>query len=32
MATKRNMSPERNPMPVLDPVTRGKCFEEVALG
>ena len=32
MATKRNMSPERNPMPVLDPATRGKCFEEVALG
>ena len=32
MVVKRNMSSERNPMPVLDPATRGKCFGEVALG
>ena len=32
MATKRNLSPTRCPMPVLDPAERGKCFSEVALG
>ena len=31
MATK-NMSPKKNPMPTLDPIERGKCFEEVAVG
>ena len=32
MTTKRNMSLQKCPMPVLDPVSRGKCFSEVALG
>ncbi len=27
-----NMTPEKTPMPVLDPIERGKCFEEVAIG
>ena len=29
---KFNMSPEKNPMPTLDPIERGKCFDEVAIG
>ena len=28
----RNMSPKKNPMPTLDPILRGKCFDEVATG
>ena len=32
MATKPNMSLQKCPMPVLDPLERGKCFSEVALG
>lgn len=27
-----NMTPVKTPMPVLDPIERGKCFEEVAVG
>ena len=27
-----NMSNIKNPMPTLDPIERGKCFEEVAIG
>ena len=27
-----NMTPNKTPMPVLDPIERGKCFEEVATG
>ena len=27
-----NMSPKKNPMPTLDPIERGKCFDEVAIG
>ncbi len=27
-----NMSQNKTPMPVLDPIERGKCFEEVATG
>jgi len=27
-----NMSLKKNPMPTLDPITRGKCFDEVATG
>ena len=26
------MSPKKNPMPTLDPIERGKCFDEVAIG
>lgn len=29
---KANMSLTKNPMPVMDPIERGKCFSEVALG
>ncbi len=29
---KANMSLNKNPMPVMDPIERGKCFSEVALG
>ncbi len=27
-----NMSPKKHPMPALDPIERGRCFDEVALG
>ncbi len=32
MSTKPNMSLRKCPMPALDPLERGKCFSEVALG
>lgn len=32
MAVKRNMSPNKCPMPVQDPEVRRNNFEEVALG
>ncbi|MBP5605532.1 MAG: NAD(P)-binding protein, partial [Ruminiclostridium sp.] len=32
MDYKPNMSPEKNPMPSLDPKERARCFDEVELG